>query len=172
LSPLPVVNGDDEVVGALLRSLRLALAAGQRPDTAYVEHLAALALLRVAGPGPEPAGQPSLGKLDQKSLRSVLEYIDANLACDIRLSSLASLLGLQADGFARRFRATTGHPPYGYVLRRRVERAAELLRATDASISEVALAVGFSSQSHFTSAFRRLTGTTPGAYQRLQRPGS
>jgi AraC family transcriptional regulator len=166
-----VVNGDDEVIGALLRSLRSELAAGRRPDTVYVEHLAALALLRIAGPGPDPAGERSLGKLDQKSLGSVLEYIDANLASDIRLSRLAALLGLPTDGFVRRFRATMGQPPYRYVLRRRVERGAALLRATDTSISEVALTTGFSSQSHFTSAFKRLTGTTPSAYRRLHRPG-
>lgn len=166
-----VVNGDDEVVGALLRSLRSALAAGRQPDTVYVEHLAALALLRMVGPGPGPAGEPSAGKLGQKGLGFVLEYIDANLASDIRLSRLAALLGLPADGFARRFRATTGQPPYRYVLRRRVERAAAMLRATDASISEVALATGFSSHSHFTSAFKRLTGMTPSAYRMRHRPG-
>jgi AraC family transcriptional regulator len=78
---------------------------------------------------------------------------------------------LPTDSFARRFRATTGHPPYRYVLRRRVERAAALLRATDTSISEVALATGFSSQSHFTSAFKQPIGTTPSAYRRRYRPG-
>jgi len=172
LMPLQaVINGNDEVVGALLRSLRSAFAAGRRPDALYVEHLAALVLLRMAGPGPEPLGEGSPGKLDPKSLGLVLEYIDANLASEMRLSRLAALLGLTTDNFARRFQATTGQPPYRYVLRRRVERAAALLRATDASISEVALATGFSSQSHFTGAFKRLTGTTPSAYRRRHRPG-
>ena len=172
LMPVPVVNGDDEIAGALLRSLRGALAAGRRPDTVYVEHLAALALLRMADRSPDPPEESNPGKLGQKSLGLVLEHIDANLACDIRLSRLAALLGLPTDSFARRFRATTGHPPYRYVLRRRVERAAALLQGADASISEIALATGFSSQSHLTSAFRQLTGTTPGAYRRRYRPGS
>ena len=172
LMPLPVVNGDDEVVGTLLRSLSSALAAGRRPGAVYAEHLAALALLRMADPGPDPQGERSPGKLDQKSLGTVLEYIDANLASDIRLSHLAALLGLQTDSFARRFRATTGQPPYRYVLGRRVERGAALLRATDTSISEVALTTGFSNQSHFTSVFKQLTGTTPSAYRRRYRPGS
>ena len=171
LIPLPVVNGDDQVVGTLLRSLGSALAAGRRPGAVYVEHLAALALLRMADPGPDPLGERSPGKLDQKSLGTVLEYIDANLASDIGLSGLAALLGLPTDSFARRFRATTGQPPYRYVLRRRVERGAALLRATDTSISEVALTTGFSSQSHFTSVFKQLTGTTPSAYRRRYRPG-
>lgn len=173
LRPMPlqaVINGDDQVVGTLLRSLRSALATGRRPDTVYVEHLAALALLRMAGPGADLPEERSPGKLDQKSLGPVLQYIDANLGSDIRLSCLAALLGLPTDSFARRFRATTGHPPYRYVLRRRLERAAVLLRGADASISEVALATGFSSQSHFTSAFKQLTGTTPSAYRRRHRP--
>src|SRR6202034_2273676 len=119
LTPLPVVNGDDEVVGALLRSLRSPWRAGRRPATVYVEHLAALSLLRLVGPGRDQTANHAPGQLSRKSLEPVLEYIEVNLASDIRLSRLAALLGLPTDGFARRFRATTGLPPYRYVLRRR-----------------------------------------------------
>jgi AraC family transcriptional regulator len=172
-SPLrAVVNGNDEVVGALLKSLGSAVAAGCQPGAVYVEHLAALAVLRMAGTCAEAPRREYASKLNQKALGRVLGYIDANLARDIRLSDLAGLLQLPMDTFARRFRATIGQAPYGYVLRRRVERAAELLRATDTSISAVALATGFSSQSHFTSAFKHLTGTTPRRYRMRHRPRS
>jgi hypothetical protein len=79
LMPFPVVNGDDEVVATLLRSLSSALAAGRRPGAVYVEHLAALALMRVADPGPDPLGERSPGKLDQKSVGTVLEEVLASM---------------------------------------------------------------------------------------------
>jgi AraC family transcriptional regulator len=172
-SPLhAVINGNDEVVSTLLKSLSSAVAAGREPGSVYVEHLAALALLRMAGMRPDEPRRMRASKLNQKALGRVLAYIDANLATDIRLSDLAGLLELPMDTFARRFRATIGHAPYGYVQRTRVQRAAELLRATDTNICSVALATGFSSQSHFTSVFKHLTGTTPRRYRMSYRPGS
>jgi AraC family transcriptional regulator len=102
----------------------------------------------------------------------VLDYIDTHLDVDIALSDLAGLLALPIDTFARQFRATTGTAPYAYVIKRRVEQASSLLRETDMQISEIALALGFSSQSHFTTTFRRVMGTTPQAYRTHCRPES
>lgn len=173
LSPLQgEVNRGDEVVGTLLRSLRSAVSLGRPPGAVYVEHLAVLALLHMAAMPPGTPDTDRSSKLDQKALDCVFAYVDAHLASDIRLSELAALTGLPMDTFARRFRASVGQPPYRYVLGRRVERAGQLLRETDTSISVVALATGFSSQSHLTSVFKHLTGTTPRAYRRGQRPGS
>jgi AraC-like DNA-binding protein len=67
--------------------------------------------------------------------------------------------------FAREFKRLTGFAPHQYVLGRRVERARALLARGERSITEVALTVGFSSQSHLTTAFRRVYGTTPAAYR-------
>ena len=80
-------------------------------------------------------------------------------------SRLAALLDMPIDRFARRFKATTGLAPYAYVIARRVRRAEVLLQTTDRDIATIALALGFSSQSHFTTAFRQATGGTPAAYR-------
>jgi AraC family transcriptional regulator len=165
-----MINGNDDVVSMLLVSLRREVVAGHIPGAAYVEHLAALMLLRLADP--RPAALPSIrrGFLHRKALSCVQEYIDAHLGADISLADLAGLLALPIDTFARQFRATTGLSPYAYVITRRVEQACSLLCETDLPISEIALALGFSSQSHFTTTFRRVKGVTPQIYRAQWRP--
>ena len=66
--------------------------------------------------------------------------------------------------FIRRFKDAFGEPPYRHVLTRRVERAQELLRTTDLSVSEICLEVGFHSLGSFPTTFRPLTGRTPTSY--------
>ncbi len=172
LQPFPaMVNGNDEVISALLASLCRDVATDQMPGAAYVEHVAALILLRLASlhstlPHKEIPGR----QLSRKTLTRVQEYIEANLGVDITLSDLARLSELSLDTFARRFRATTGLAPYAYIIQRRVQRAKELLRETDMEIVEISLALGFSSQSHFTTTFRRLIGIAPRAYRRQYSP--
>ena len=106
-----------------------------------------------------------------KTLATVHDYIEDHIASDISLSDLACLVSMKADTFARRFKATTGLPPYAYVLERRARRAEELLSKTDLPVSVVAHSLGYSSQSHLTSALRRMRGLTPRSL-RLQNPGS
>lgn len=173
LLPIPaMVNGNDDVVSTLLSSLSREVAAGRTPGAAYVEHLAALMLLRLAGLHEAVPQRTKSGQLTRKALADVQDYIDANLGEDIALADLAGLLALPLDTFARQFRATTGLPPYAYVIKRRVEQAESLLRGTDMPISEIALALGFSSQSHFTTTFRRGMGLTPQVYRMHSRPES
>jgi AraC family transcriptional regulator len=167
-----LINGNDDVVSTLLVSLRREVVAGRTPGAAYVEHLAALMLLRLADPhqvAPQSVGH---GFLHRKALTRVQEYIEAHLDKDISLADLARLLALPIDTFARQFRATTGLSPYAYVINRRVERACALLCQMDLPISEIALCLGFSSQSHFTTTFRRVKGVPPQAYRAQWRPES
>lgn len=166
---LPVVpsfvNQNDAMIAALLTSVRTDLARGHVPDTAYMEHLSALVLRRLSalhGSAPRPR---SGGQLSRRALARLDDHIEANLGCDIALSDLAGLLDLPVDTFARRFKASTGQAPYAYVLERRIQRAEALLADRNADIAAIALALGFSSQSHFTATFRRLRGTTPRSYR-------
>ncbi|MBV9078163.1 MAG: helix-turn-helix transcriptional regulator [Methylobacteriaceae bacterium] len=142
--------------------------AGRMPATAAeVDHLigfVACWLMKEAEPefGPKPSG------LSVRALRRVLGFIDENLERDLSLTEMARLVGLSAPYFSHAFRTAVGEPPYRYLLRRRCERACTLMEGPT-SIAEIALAVGFSSQSHFTTAFRRLMGTTPAAWRRARR---
>jgi AraC family transcriptional regulator len=167
-----MINGDDDVVSALLTSLSKEVRAGRTPGAAYVEHMVALILLRLAGSQPIAPESVERSSLSRKELSRVQEYIEAHLGVDISLADLAGLLVLPIDTFARKFRAATGISPYAYVITRRVERACWLLRETSLSISEIALTSGFSSQSHFTTTFRRIRGVTPQVYRAQWHPES
>jgi AraC family transcriptional regulator len=104
--------------------------------------------------------------IDAAKLRRVLAHIQANLDEDLEVATLAKMVGASASCFARAFRRQVGTAPHAYVLDARVERAKELLRATDLSLAEVALEVGFTSQSCLNVAFRRRAKTTPGRFRR------
>jgi AraC family transcriptional regulator len=98
--------------------------------------------------------------------RRIEEYIDANMAADMSLSSLSLLARVSPDHFLRAFRAATGKTPHRFVLDRRLERAAALLRAEGAAIAEVARACGFRSAAHFSVKFHARFGVTPSQYRR------
>lgn len=173
LRNLPIlVNKKDAVVATLLSSLRDEMALGHKPDTAYVEHLVALVSLRVANLSREQQRSVRHGCLSRRALGRVRDYIDARMNSDISLSELAAVAGMAVDSFARRFKATTGLAPYAYVIEERVRRAEALLRETGLSIGVIAFRLGFSSQSHFTTTFRRLRGMTPRAYRVNSSPES
>lgn len=116
------------------------------------------------------AGAAVPGPLTGPSLRRVLTYIDEHLADDLRTATLAAVAGVTPHRFHRAFKGATGRPPHRFVTDRRLDRAAELLRSTGGPpIAAVAYAVGLSSQSHLTTAFRRRYGTTPAAYRSAAR---
>jgi len=113
---------------------------------------------------PQPTSATrSQGGLPPAVTRRLREYIDSHLDEGIGLDTLAGTAGLSVHHFARAFRQSFGEPPHGYVLRRRIERAQEMLKQTEQPLSEIALAVGFSDHSHFARHFRRLVGVTPSA---------
>lgn len=97
-------------------------------------------------------------------LRLAVSSLDADLARPIRLKALASTLGISRTHLSKLFKAAFGIPPHQWRLRRRL-RHARLLLAGHESITDVALACGFSSSQHFATVFRRHYGTTPSAYR-------
>ncbi|MCI0569454.1 MAG: AraC family transcriptional regulator [Myxococcaceae bacterium] len=106
------------------------------------------------------------GGLSPAALRRVQLFVEANLGRPLHLQDLAQRSGLSPFHFARAFKQSMGVTPHAFVQQRRVERARELLRTSDRSLGEVALETGFSSQSHFTTVFRRVTGLTPSVVRR------
>lgn len=106
------------------------------------------------------------GGLAPWQLRRVVEHLEANLAEDVRLASLAELVQLSTSYFTTAFRITMGEPPHRWLIVRRVERAKGLLADPGLSITDVALAVGFGSSAHFATVFRKQVGVTPTDYRR------
>jgi AraC family transcriptional regulator len=102
-------------------------------------------------------------------LRRARAYIDAHLSDAPSVSDLARECRLSASHFARAFRQATGMPPHRWVMKRRIERAKELLLEGELDLAELALACGFADQSHFTRTFDRSEGHSPGKWRRLQR---
>lgn len=110
--------------------------------------------------------RPIAGGLSPTALRRIIEYIEAHLSEEIALAELAALAGLSTHYFGQAFKASVGMPPHRYLINRRIHRAKELLLGGQRSPAEIAVAVGFSSQSHMTFNFRRLAGTTPTRFRR------
>jgi transcriptional regulator of acetoin/glycerol metabolism len=109
----------------------------------------------------ETISTPSRGGLSPAATRRVRDYIEGHLDEKIRLDGLAALTGLSTDHFARAFHQSVGVPPHTYLLRRRLEHVEHMLRETHAPLSEIALATGFSDQSHLARHFRRWAGMSP-----------
>jgi AraC-like DNA-binding protein len=102
-------------------------------------------------------------------LRRVTEYVAAHLAEDLTLDKLAAHAGLSVHHFARAFKMSTGMPPHRYLLQQRIQRATELLEHTAQPIVDIALAVGFADQAHFSRSFHSLAGLTPSQFRRAHR---
>jgi AraC-like DNA-binding protein len=100
------------------------------------------------------------------------DLADARYADALDVSVLAQAAGLSAAHFSRAFRRAFGESPHAYLLTRRLERAAALLRNTDNSIADICVAVGLTSIGSFTTSFKRMFGTTPTAYRAAFPPAS
>ncbi|NJL41623.1 MAG: helix-turn-helix transcriptional regulator [Leptolyngbyaceae cyanobacterium RM2_2_4] len=99
--------------------------------------------------------------LTHTQLQRVLDYIHTHIDRDLSLAELASVINISPTYFASSFKKIMGIPPHQYVIQQRVEQAKVMLKRTDLAIADIALQVGFSSQSHLTQQFKRLTGMTP-----------
>jgi AraC-like DNA-binding protein len=93
------------------------------------------------------------------------DLADARYAEALGVDDLARAAGLSRAYFSREFRRAFGEPPHAYLLTRRLERAAALLRTTDHSVAEICFSVGLSSVGSFTTSFTRTYGASPTAYR-------
>ena len=100
-------------------------------------------------------------------IRRTIAYIDEHLCEPLALETLAAHADVNPDYLGKRFRQETGEALHTHILRRRVEEAAHFMRYGGDSITDIAAFYRFSSQSHFTTVFRRFTGYTPQQYRRL-----
>ncbi len=116
--------------------------------------------------GLSPRPESGVSPLPLRILNRVRDKIEAHLDTGLSLKSLAQESGYSRAHFLRMFRAATGMTPHQYVLGLRVKRAQDSLRMKKASIIDVAMSCGFSSQSHMTNVFRQHLEMTPAEYRR------
>src|SRR5947208_5068240 len=100
------------------------------------------------------------------------DLADARYFEPLSVDDLAGAAGLSRAHFSRAFRAAFGESPHAYLLTRRLERAAALLRTTDRSVAEICLDVGLQSVGSFTTSFTRTFGRSPTAYRAAFPPAS
>jgi transcriptional regulator GlxA family with amidase domain len=108
---------------------------------------------------------PVRGGLPPRMLRRVQQYIETHLTESISIQALAEIAGLSMYHFARAFKQSAGVTPHEYLVKSRVRRAQELLADTDMPLSQIAIATGFSDQSHCARRFREYFGVTPSGYR-------
>jgi AraC family transcriptional regulator len=106
------------------------------------------------------------GALAAWQIARVRAFIDENLHRTIHIKDFSAVAQLSAAHFSRSFKQTFGEPPHAYVVRRRLERACHLMMSSSASLSDIALSVGFSDQAHLCRLFRQALGQSPSSWRR------
>ncbi|WP_327170898.1 AraC family transcriptional regulator [Mycolicibacterium fortuitum] len=102
---------------------------------------------------------------DTQTRTMLVDYLNDSLDSDIHLDALAQLTGMSVHAFIGAFRRAFHATPYQFLLDLRIDRAKTLLLTTQQTVAEIASSVGFSTPSHFATAFRRRVGVSPSAYR-------
>lgn len=152
----------------VVRRLSEALAAAERDQSEfgeiYADAIRLVTVARMISADTTPASLVQTnrdGGLSKWRLKRVVEYVAAHLDEKVTLADMAGAARLSRMHFAALFFRATGSTPHQYLLKQRVSAAQDMLRATDKSIVDIALSVGFSTQAHFTTVFKRIVGQTP-----------
>ncbi len=104
--------------------------------------------------------------LSRYSLRQALSYINDNLHSNLKIAEIAIVVGMSPYYFSRLFRQSMGASPHEYLTQRRLEVAKQMLKKTNLPIIDITAEVGFDSQSHFITLFKKHIGTTPLKYRK------
>ena len=159
----------DPLLERLARALLAAEDLGASFGRLYADGVSTAIVTRLLGSSRGSASRRAkVAELARWRLKRVVDYVEASLADPVSLADLAAVAGLTRMHFAAQFRSATGLPPHEYLTRRRIERAQEMLLQNDLALVEVALSVGFQTQSHFTTVFKRFVGQSPRAWQLSQ----
>lgn len=164
----PIYGVYDSHVMDLGTRLKLQAESGAPFGPSYAQGLSiALSAYIAQRFNPQTVKEPSVTSLSSAQRTLLLDYIERNLGNDLSIVNLSGLLGYTPDHFSRLFRRAFDITPHRYITQRRVEKAKSMLRDTQQTLTNVALACGFSSQAHLSVIFKRFAGTTPGDYRRL-----
>src|SRR5260370_362672 len=157
----------DARVGALAAAVDAERVAGFPSGRLFLDSVElALAVALVSGYAVRHRSvQTHRGGLGSSRLRRIKEFVDAKMEDELTLREMAQSVQLSTAHFSRMFRKSTGESPHHFVLRHRVERAKEMLRAPEGRVLDVAVACGFKTQQHFARVFRRICGAIPTEYR-------
>lgn len=157
-----------EYIGWLLRAER---EAGYPYGRIFVDSLAAAIAARLLRRSGRTTASPHVSKreLPKWRLRTVCDYIKANLDRDLSLAELAIIAGFSVSHFKPLFRQAVGVPVHRYVVECRVERARQLLLQGNQSMGEIALEAGFTHRSHMARCLRSVLGISPADVAKLDR---
>ena len=171
LNTFDVTAGADEpTVARLLEQALTAVETDLATTRACVARVAAM-LERVDTPSQAAPVMPRRrvgAGLAPWQARRVAAHVDENLGFAITIDHLSTLAGLSSSYFCRAFKDTFGEPPHAFIMRKRVERAQQLMLQTREPLSQIALACGLSDQAHLCNLFRRLVGHSPSHWRRSQ----
>jgi AraC family transcriptional regulator len=109
------------------------------------------------------------GGLSPWQVRRIAERIEKQLESPLKTSQLAGLVDLSTGYFCHAFKKSFGQSPHAYITRKRVERAQDLMLATDEPLSQIAVACGLADQSHLSRLFRRVVGQNPNSWRRARK---
>jgi AraC family transcriptional regulator len=158
------VSLQDPLLSQIVTSLAQEIEGGFT-DRMLVESLGTALFVRIARLFVGRLPLPTTHGLSPERLQRVRDYVEVHLDEELSLTVLADIACLSPYHFSRSFKEAAGVGPQRYVLQRRVERAKRLMRQTHQPLALIALEAGFADQSHFTIAFHREVGVTPGRFR-------
>ncbi len=170
----PRIGVSDRALGRAMAGIQGEIENPSMHSTHNVETFLVLALDRLFKHGSDvgtlPVHRYVKGGLTGWRLRLSLQMMEGNARRMPHLSEIAKTVNLHEASFCRAFRQSTGLTPHRYLLFDRVNRAKELMKDPDRTLTDIALDCGFSSSSQFSVAFKRIVGESPGRYRRSLDP--
>ena len=161
------VRSEDKVLPALVSQLESELVAGEFGGQLYVDSLKNQACIHILRRYSNIIfNEVSLGYFNRSQKHLLVDFIDQYMDTNIAINDLATLVQMSTFHFGRKFTKDFGCPPHAYIIKKRVEKAVQLLSTTNIPIKVIFAQCGFSDQSHMTRIFRRLVGITPAALRK------
>ncbi|HLH11918.1 MAG TPA: AraC family transcriptional regulator [Methylovirgula sp.] len=156
----------DRLLWTIISEIRKECSNGFPRGSVFLEQAAMVFITQLAYflAGPGPRLEPTRALCDDK-LQMVIDYFRSNLDRNITLSEVSGLVELTPRYFCAAFKKAMGRPPHKFQIELRVERAKMLLADPNLTLVDMALMLGFSSQSHLSDCFRRITGVTPARFR-------
>jgi AraC family transcriptional regulator len=168
LAPAPQIITEDAHIAALLRTMALEVSQGSSTGALYGQSLSLALASYLAATSRVNKEKKTSQRFSRAQAQRIIDYIHSNLDCELSLLELAAVVRLSPRQFVRIFKETFDRTPHQYLIHQRVIRAKELLLG-EQPLADIASAVGFAHQSHFSTMFQKISGISPGQFRRSHR---